>query len=114
MADSREPQRHQQRPAVQENRRGGRVKSPVIVTLPPDLAAISGCSRVAVGEDDDGLFLLTREDEAERLRCFTVHQEGVIDLLARQQLVPRRERKSKRTRQDDRERARDGARFEET
>ncbi len=93
------------------------MRSPVIVTLPPDLAAIAGCSRVAVSEDEDDLFLLTREGEAERLRCFNVHQEGVIDLLARQQsapLVPRRERKSKRTRQDDRERARDGARFEET
>lgn len=93
------------------------MKSPVIVTLPPDLAAIAGCSRVAVSEDEDGLFLLTREGEPDRLRCFTVHQEGMIDLLARQQsapIAPRRGRKSKRTRQDDRERARDGARFEET
>ena len=92
-------------------------KPAIIITLPLDLAAIAGCSRVVVSEDEDDLFLLTREGETERLRCFNVHQEGVIDLLARQQsapLVPRRERKSKRTRQDDRERARDGARFEET
>ncbi len=93
------------------------MKPSVIVTLPPDLAAIAGCPCVAVGEDEEGLFLLTREGESERLRCFNVHQEGVIDTLARKQSapqVPRRVRKSKRTRQDDRERARDGARFEET
>ncbi len=93
------------------------MKPSVIVTLPPDLAAIAGCPCVAVGEDEEGLFLLTREGEPERLRCFNVHQEGVIDTLARQQSaphVPRCVRKSKRTRQDDRERARDGARFEET
>lgn len=77
------------------------MKPSVIVTLPPDLAAIAECPRVAVGEDEDGLFLVTREGESERLRCFNVHQEGVIDALARKQSapphVPRRVRKSKQT-----------------
>lgn len=85
-----------------------------MILLPPDLAARAGCSAVEVREDDIG-YAVYSADTGERLACLTCREEATLidEHLAQVESAKPRTKRSRVKREDDRERAPEGARFED-